>query len=134
MTNTDVKKIIETNVSLTNDIEKYVDEYVQWVEKNVPEGMEGNFGVGICSRNRHGVYWGYDSGETDIWGEPEYVQTGKDWYVGNDFNCLVKGSTKRQAKEFARSIPKWLTDGLKSLEKEKKDLEQLKTELCKLSI
>lgn len=116
----EIKKLIETSVSLRDQLSEYIDTYVKWVENTVPKGMEKHFGVGITSDNRFGTYWGFYNAE-----KGQYTCTGSSWYVGNDWNCEIVGSNTKQQKEFAKEIPCLIDQGLEKISSENKEIEDL---------
>lgn len=127
-----LNELLDLNSKLREDVEAYVDEYVEWVSKNVPSGLERAFGVGIVSENRFGTYWGFETDDIDIWGDNIYAQTGNDWYVGGDFNCLVRGSEFEQVEEFAERIPDLFETGMEEIKNQNERLENVKLKEVKL--
>ena len=116
----EIKTLIETSASLRDDLSKYISDYVKWVEKNVPAGMEGKFGVGITSDNRFGTYWGFWNEDLEM-----YTCTGSSWYVGNDWNCKIVGSSVKQQRNFSKKIPQYIASGLDAIKKENEEIEEL---------
>lgn len=116
----EIKKLIETSATLRDDLSKYISDYVKWVQKEVPAGLENRFGVGVTSKNRFGTYWGFYNSEKRM-----YTCTGSGWYVGNDFNCEIVGSNIKQMKEFAKEIPSYIEEGLEAIAKENEEIEEV---------
>jgi hypothetical protein len=115
---TSIKSLIETNATLRNDIESYVDAYIKWVGKEVPSGVEEDFGIGVSGEHRQfGKEWGFYNAE-----KGQYTCTGSGYYIANDFNAWVEGSTSKQMQVFARMIPRYIKAGLEALEAENNEM------------
>jgi len=128
-----LEEVTDLNVNLNNSLESLVDNYVDYISKNVNDCYMKYFGVGVtCRTNQFGDYYGFlNETETNRNGHNTYTCTGSSWYVANDFNCHIQGSTTEDLLEFAENIPTFIKEGIKHLESKNEKMESIKNELSK---
>lgn len=126
MNNVEAKKIIETNVNITDSVREYVSEYIEWVENNIPSEFRAEFGVGKAATHRQfGSHYGFSSCDSEGYGQIYRSPSRQSYYIANDFDCRVLGSTNFQVKDFAKNIPTYLKDGLEFMQKQNEQLSEI---------
>lgn len=126
MNNVEAKKIIETNVSITDSAREYINDYIEWVENNIPSEFRNAFGVGRAgSHHQFGTHYGFWADDPNE-GYGRYVSASRNsYYIANDFNCRVSGSTNNEVKCFVKSIPTYLKEGFELMQKQNEELSEI---------
>jgi hypothetical protein len=108
-------KELEINIKLNDKLIDIINEYVEFVEKNIPDEFMESFGIGVAgSHDQFGSHYGFESTH-DYSGERVYRVAGHGYNIANDFNAYVTGSNFTQMLEFAKQIPKFINYGVKVL-------------------
>jgi len=131
MKQSDVKKIVDHNTKIYENLSSYISNYVKWVEKNIPEEDLEFFGVGIAgSHGQFGDVYGFANGTCEHTGNTNYCDPGEGFYIAGDFNAWVAGCTKTsELREFVKSIPDYMSEGIKRLKENNQENETLFLEI-----
>lgn len=114
MNNLDVKKIVEFEGRIYEELKDYINSYIGWVESNIPCRFYSYFKVGVAgSHQQFGNHYGFENSYD------EYCVPGSGYNIANDFNAYVRGCTSRKELiAFVKCIPEFLENGLKAMEKQ----------------
>ena len=106
-------------------LKSIVDYYIKLISETVPSDYCEHFGIGVAvSHNHIGSSWGFYNLHQDC-----YTVTGSGYYIANDYNCEVKGSTDKQLLDFAKNIQVYIKQGIAELKHNTELMEKLNKKL-----
>lgn len=112
-----IKEELKKEKKLRENLENLIEEYVEFIEKNIPDEFMADFGVGPAgSHSQFGTHYGF---LTDF----GYSVPGPGFNIAGDFNAKVSGSNLNDMKEFAENIPNIFCDGLEIIKNSNKNVE-----------
>lgn len=129
-----LEEVTDLNVSLNNSLESLVHNYIDYISKKVYKCCMKYFGVGItCRTDQFGDYYGFlNEKESNRNGYNTYTCVGQGWFVANNFNYHITGSTTEDLIDFAEKIPTFIEEGIKHLEDENEKIESIKNKLSEI--
>ncbi|MCT4602467.1 MAG: hypothetical protein N4A59_06160 [Marinifilum sp.] len=124
-----LNEVIEFNAKVNDSLVSIIEDYIEFVQENVPSGYKNYFGVGkAADHSQFGAVWGFEV--YCEYGEGYYYACcGDSYYFGNDFNSRVSGSNFEQMKNFAAKIPDYIKKGMEELLKDTEDADEITKKL-----
>lgn len=108
----EVKELLQFHETIYNNLTQYIESYVEWIKKNIPQDFWGSFGVGYYFDN---YTVGTMIGFIDQYGEKHPLNWDSSYFAMGNFNYPVEAVSKKVAKEFARSIPALMQNGMEKI-------------------
>lgn len=123
-----LKSELELHVSVRESLESLINEYIEFIEKNVYSEFYEYFGIGVAgSHSQFGSHYGFLVNKCDDYnGNYEYYAVpGNGYCIANDFNARVSGSNFIEMKEFAAKITEYVKNGIKQLESANEETQKI---------
>jgi len=115
-------KVIDLNIQANQKLSGIIDEYIGFVDSNVPNEFWNEFGIGIATT--HSQFADVVGFEVYKGGRTMYCCTGSGYHYGGDFNCWVEGSDFLEMLDFAKRIPDLIEGGLETMAANTKKSEE----------
>jgi len=126
-----LQEVLDLNVKTNEALESILQDYINFIENNVPSEFRFHFGIGkTATHQQFGSHFGFESENEE--GYSIYRTAGSGYCIGNDFNARVKGSNYSQMLEFSVKIPNLLNKGILKLQENTQESNSIADKLKNL--
>ncbi|NHZ84398.1 MAG: hypothetical protein GWP19_00775 [Planctomycetia bacterium] len=119
-----LKTELDITASVKDSIASILQEYIDFVEENIPHEFWKIFGIGKAGGHRQfGNVYGFEA--SSEYRDDYYTIPGNGYYIANDWDAKVEGSNFYQMKEFASRIKDLVEEGLDYLSEQNKSTSEI---------